>query len=257
MTVISRFFLVSLLFSWFLHGHAAAADTGGFVVFELFTSEGCSSCPPADAVLAKLGEDAQKYDQPVYCLSFHIDYWNKLGWKDPFADPAFTRRQLEYTKVFGLRDYYVPQMVVNGSEQFLGSSRTQAEKALKQYLAVKALATVKLKATAAKGSQEITVEYTLTGAPAGAQLCVVWVENEVFSGPDHGENRGKRLRHINVVRNFQTIELRSSLSGKLGLSRGEVKSGKIIAFVQIPQSGRILGAASAEVTEPAAKSQRR
>lgn len=253
MNIIMRFFLAPLLLSGFLWGRAAAADAGGFAVVELFTSEGCSDCPSADVVLAKLAEDAKKYDQPVYCLSYHVDYWNKLGWKDPFSDAVFTRRQTEYARVLGLRTHYTPQIVVNGTVEFLGSNKELAGKSIKQYLAVKALATVKLKAEAAKGSKEITVEYKLTGAPTGSQLCLAWVDDEAVSNPDHGENKGKRLRHLNVVRTLQTIELRTLLSGKLTLSRPEAQSGKVIAFVQIPRSGRILGAASVEIVEPATK----
>ena len=95
-----------------------------FAVVELFTSEGCSSCPPADNLLGEIVKDAQKGQQRVYCLSFHVDYWNSLGWRDPYSDPAFSRRQREYARAFESVQVYTPQMVVNGSTGFVGSDRT-------------------------------------------------------------------------------------------------------------------------------------
>src|SRR2546430_9680821 len=95
------------------------------IVVELFTSEGCSSCPPADALLAEL---AGRPD--VLALSFHVDYWDRLGWKDPFSSPDATRRQHGYAEPFGISTGYTPQMVVDGRWQAVGSDRSEVEQAL-------------------------------------------------------------------------------------------------------------------------------
>ena len=251
MNIILRSLMSFLLCSGMLEGHVAGAEAGGFAVVELFTSEGCSDCPPADKLLAKLADDAKKAGQPVYCLSFGVGHWDKLGWKDPFADPAFTRRQMEYSGIFGLRNYfYTPQMVVNGTDQFLGSNQAQAEKSIKRFLALKAPVIVRLKATAMDDKKTIAVEYNLLGAPAGSLFCVAWVEAETISTPAGGENKGKTLRHINVVRNFSSCVLRISPSGKLSLPRQEAKAGTVIAFVQIPATGRIIGATAVAIAAP-------
>src|SRR5947209_8838656 len=86
----------------------------GVAVVELFTSQGCSSCPPADKLLTDLSRDGRA----IFTLAFHVDYWNRLGWADTFSDAAYSRRQEQYAKAFGLDDLYTPQMVVNGNKQF-------------------------------------------------------------------------------------------------------------------------------------------
>ena len=93
----------------------------GMAVIELFTSQGCSSCPSADRNLARIVESAERDGRPVYALSFHVDYWNSLGWRDPFSAEEFTQRQREYARKFQARSVYTPQMVVNGQVHFVGS----------------------------------------------------------------------------------------------------------------------------------------
>src|SRR5579872_1033847 len=96
---------------------------GGIAVVELFTSEGCSSCPPADLALA----DLERQSRAVYALEFHVDYWDRLGWPDRFSSPDWTRRQREYAEAFGARGLYTPQMIVGGTDAFTGSDRARAQ----------------------------------------------------------------------------------------------------------------------------------
>src|SRR3954452_5453128 len=99
----------------------AASKGKAFAVIELFTSEGCSSCPPADELVSRLLSENK---QNIYILSFHVDYWNRLGWKDSFSDPAFSARQKQYANYLSLDGVYTPQIVVNGEHQFVGSDES-------------------------------------------------------------------------------------------------------------------------------------
>ena len=94
-------------------------DNKGFAVVELFTSEGCSSCPPADELVARIEKESK--DKPVYILAYHVDYWNRLGWKDQFSSADFSKRQNEYANYLHLESVYTPQIVVNGKKEFVGS----------------------------------------------------------------------------------------------------------------------------------------
>ncbi|WP_020473706.1 DUF1223 domain-containing protein [Zavarzinella formosa] len=247
MTLATRVLIIGLMISQAACAPPAPREENkGVAVVELFTSEGCSSCPPADDLLALLAADAKKTGRPVYCLSFHVDYWDDLGWKDRFSDAAHTKRQQEYARLLGLRNVYTPQMVVNGADEFLGSDHKKAAKAVETALAGKSVATVNLNVSA--DGREIAVEYKVSDAPAGTVLCVAWTETEASSAPDRGENSGQKLRHRNIVRDFHVVKSKTPFSGKAALKRRDTKSGTVIAFVQDVKSGRILGASSAEVT---------
>jgi len=120
--------LLFLLFGY--HGSAQQP----FVIVELFTSEGCSSCPPADKVLSELKAEAEKYKQPVLFLEYHVDYWNRLGWKDPFSKNQFTLRQENYSRVLPGKELYTPQLVVNGEAELTGSDQKAAKAAIQKAL---------------------------------------------------------------------------------------------------------------------------
>jgi len=109
----------------------AQRENKSAIVLELFTSQGCSSCPPADALLEEIRE--QYKGENVFVLSYHVDYWNRLGWKDPFSDEKYSDYQRIYGQQFNSRSIYTPQLVVNGSEHFTGSNRYKADVALKKY----------------------------------------------------------------------------------------------------------------------------
>jgi len=170
---------------------------------ELFTSEGCSSCPPADDVLASLAESR---DRRIYALAFHVDYWDELGWPDRFAGPAYTARQESYSRALGLRGLYTPQMVVGGTEEFTGSDRGRADAAVTRVLSQPAKLRLSIRSRSV-GPDAAMVDYSASEVPVGAVLNVAVVEHRATTAVRSGENAGKTLRHANVVRGFVSVPL--------------------------------------------------
>jgi hypothetical protein len=224
---------------------AATAATGGVAVVELFTSEGCSSCPPADALLERLA------GRPgVFALSFHVDYWDDLGWPDRFASAENTARQHAYARSLGARGLYTPQLVVGGADAFVGSDADHAEGSVTRALASPAPVRLALRVHTTPG--EAVVDYEAQGAPAGAVLDVAVVERTATSEVRAGENAGRTLRHANVVRSFASSPVSPSGTVTLRLPPALRRAGAdVIAYVQRPSSDGggmpILGAASARV----------
>jgi len=222
------------------------------VLVELFTSEGCSSCPPADQFLEKLDR------QPVagleiIVLSEHVDYWNHIGWRDPYSAHLSSERQSVYGKRFGLDSVYTPQMVVDGSSEFVGSNPALADRAFAKALSVPKIS-VHLSLISADPSSGIHVhletgalEPSLGAREAEAQIAVALsrAESQVSSG----ENAGHRLAHVSVVRSLVKVGVLKrgqGLSQDIHLNLGPVSDShnlRLIAFVQEPQQGRVLGAA--------------
>ena len=215
-----------------------------FAVVELFTSEGCSSCPPADKILAELADDAKKNGRRIFPLAFHVDYWNYLGWKDPFSLADSSERQEQYSAALRVKQSYTPQMIVNGNIEFIGSDGRRARKAVDAALALPAQVSVTLRATTDAGERKI--EYQVPGAPKNTVLCVAVVESGLVSQVRRGENAGHTLSHANVVRQFVTLPL-DAATGSVGLE-SEFSSPKrdlqVIAFVQDRRTMAILGAAA-------------
>jgi hypothetical protein len=210
----------------------------GFAVVELFTSEGCSSCPPADAVLAKL---AREYPENVYVLGFHVDYWDRLGWKDVYSSADYTRRQSEYSQLFRLNSIYTPQAIVNGRKEFVGSNEGGLRAAIEEGLAATPGGQIVLSAKL-DGGQHVKVSYTVDD-PGKAALQVALVQLRAVSQVLRGENAGKKLEHVNVVRAFQTVSLKSGKGGVVDLKLPDGVLGKeckVVAFLQDKGDGRII-----------------
>jgi hypothetical protein len=173
---------------------AMAAERPALV--ELFTSEGCSSCPPADRLLAELAADPR-----VLALSFHVDYWDRLGWKDPFSSAAATRRQQAYARRFGLATVYTPQIVVDGHWQAVGSDRAAVMQALAA--AERAPASVPLRLTLDRGKAHVMLAATSPGRSAA--LLLVAFDRRGVDRVGGGENEGRTLTHVDVVRGLSEI----------------------------------------------------
>lgn len=183
-----------------------------FAVVELFTSQGCHSCPPADAVLSDLMNEYAERKTPVYALSFHVDYWNYLGWRDPFSDAQFSQRQRDYARRLNSR-VYTPQMIVNGQTEFVGSRRREATQHLSDALAARPDRMVR--ATATRDGDRVSVDFS-TDATRGT-VHVALVERGIETAVGRGENRNRTLRHDNVVRAFASVAAPGSGDGSVVL----------------------------------------
>jgi hypothetical protein len=202
-------------------------NTGnGFAVVELFTSEGCSSCPPADNAVAKL---LKEYNNNVYVLGYHVDYWDNLGWKDAFSNADYTKRQKNYARILKPGSVYTPQVIINGEEQFVGSDENKLHASINKDL--KENSQQNLTVTAKANNNTINVSYqTNSTNNLNIALIQLMAETQV----QRGENHGATLHHVNIVRNFQTISLKNN-TGNISLNLPAGLSAKdcgIIAFTQ-------------------------
>jgi hypothetical protein len=242
-----------LLIGWLVVNLASSAIAGdttnpAFAVVELFSSEGCSSCPPADKVLAELAAAAKANGRRIFPLEFHVDYWNYLGWQDPFSLPFAAERQRQYASARRNADIYTPQMIVNGTEEFAGSDRTRAWKAVDSALARPVHTEITMHAS--RGSAGWLVEYQVKGVSHGCVIGVAVVESGLVSQVRRGENAGATLTHANVVRDFTSQPIGDTGDGRVTLkppTRGSSKNLQLIAFVQDAHTLAMLGATSLEL----------
>ncbi len=219
------------------------------VVVELFTSQGCSSCPPADALL---GELAGRPD--VIALSLHVDYWDHIGWPDPFASPRHTARQRAYAQNFRLRYVYTPQMVIDGQHDVVGSRRIPLERALSEAAVAPKPASVTVRRNGPGGATlKLAPRPDLAGADAldGATVWMVAFDGAHETDVASGENAGRRLTHHNVVRQWEKLADWDGEPMELALDLGDLaRAGRdgCAILVQRGDSGPILGAAMITLT---------
>lgn len=218
---------------------APVASSAKVAVLELFTSQGCSSCPSADALLAELDADLDD----IIALSFHVDYWNYLGWEDPFSSKYFSARQSDYSGALQARTY-TPQLVVNGQEEMIGSRAGEVKQAVQ--LALREGLMFSPTFTTKVSGNRVTVNYTLTNVPVGHRVTVLLVQPEATSAIGRGENRGRKLHHVNVVRAMKHSP--ATATGEFSLTAPEgfdPADGEVILLLQHKQTQEIVGAARA------------
>ncbi|MFT3935556.1 MAG: DUF1223 domain-containing protein [Chitinophagaceae bacterium] len=214
----------------------------GFAVVELFTSEGCSSCPPADKAVAEL---LQEHPAGVFVLGFHVDYWNYLGWKDAFSNAAYSQRQQEYATAFSLNSIYTPQVVVNGKSQFTGSDKATLYNKVESELKTKAASKIVLSAKNGEAAK-LLINYK-TEVDDKTVLCIALVQLQAKSTVTRGENKGKLLEHIDVVRSFKTVSSGTgniSLALPVGVAANQCR---VIAFLQQKNSMSITDVAASAI----------
>jgi len=226
LSVMRLILAASLLFASVLHAQDRTP-----VLIELFTSEGCSSCPPADTLLAELQSTHALPNADVIVLSEHVDYWDYLGWKDPFSAKTFTQRQQMYSRIEGSNDIYTPEAIIDGRFSAVGSNLPNLLKALT--------------ASATKPKSPLTL--TLTKAPgavlietAGRETGDLWIaiaQDKAVSHVPHGENAGRTLTHVNVVRSLTKVK---GNQARVAIDPSWPANLKLVAFVQDPATGRIL-----------------
>jgi hypothetical protein len=237
----------------------ASADSGAArrrapVVVELFTSEGCSSCPPADALLAEMDETQPVEGAEVIALAQHVDYWNYLGWSDPFSSHEFSERQGEYARAFGSDGVYTPQMVVDGHAEFPGGNSSRAFDEIAQ-AAREPKAEVLLSRADARTDADAPVRLKLSvekppkladGDAADVLLAVT--EGGLSSDVARGENSGRKLTHVGVVRRLTKLgELGAgafSTETDVTIEKGWRRENlRAVVILQERASRRVVGAA--------------
>ena len=232
-------------------GMKAQNVNSGFAVIELFTSEGCSSCPPAEKVLNRIIEETKNNGKNIFCLEYHVDYWNRLGWKDPFSKNQFTRRQNNYSSVLQQRELYTPQMIVNGETEFVGSQSDLADVSIAEALKSPAILKLMIESDSAS-ADTLFIRYNSSQTNKNYSLHFAIVEDHLVSKILKGENSGMTLTHHGVVRIFYSVDLNNNS----GLARIPNKGMnlnddcRLIAFVQHKQTMKILGATEKKLSLP-------
>lgn len=234
------------------HRAASSADSTPAVLVELFTSEGCSSCPPADKLLAELDRDQRIPGITVIALSQHVDYWNRLGWRDPFSSAEFSRRQMAYAQALGIKDFYTPQMIVDGRTEFVGSHRATALEAIARAAhSPKATITLAIKpSTPDTAKLTIQIENVPADSPNDkADVMLAVAESALKSKVNRGENSGRELAHSSVTRRLTRVAALdgTTFQGESGVRLDPTwkrQNTKIVVFVQERASRHVLGAAS-------------
>jgi len=216
------------------------------IVVELFTSEGCSSCPPADSLLRKLDSAQPIAGARLIVMEEHVDYWDDQGWKDPFSSHEFTLRQSEYAQRLHVRAPYTPQMVVNGTVELLGSDAQRAELAFNSARSVPSLAVRLSGVTLENGKVHAHVE--TDEVPSRAHLYVALALEHADTQVKRGENGGRHLEHVAILQtltNQGKIAKGQSFTKNVIIPAGRTGAAyRVIAFVQEPDQGKIIGAAA-------------
>jgi hypothetical protein len=208
--------LITSLFLFELQGisSATAADRAPVVV-ELFTSEGCSSCPPAEALLGELAHTQPVEHAQIVPIAWHVDYFDHMGWKDPFSAPEYSQRQQQYAAALHTDQVYTPQMVVNGAVEFVGSDRNKAKAAINDAVRGDAAShpqpAISVQVIpSAQDPHAIDIHWSTAALPhnlaaPGAEIALILTEDGLSTNVGHGENAGRTLQHDGVVRHWQLL----------------------------------------------------
>lgn len=220
------------------------------VIVELFTSEGCSSCPPADSLLRQVHLKETSAGQLIVGISEHVTYWNNLGWKDPYSSQVFTDRQSVYASRLSPEGPYTPQMVVNGREQFVGSDggtleRALADAARRAHIDLRILSST-------PSAYALDVRFAVSGSfSKPLDILAVLADDADRSNVLRGENNGRLLQHVSVARTLNvvaTVRNSGEESVRLrlpdGFQNGTAGGHHLILFAQEPHQGAIVGGAT-------------
>jgi hypothetical protein len=263
-TTVSAILVVSAIFVLATGAHPRAAQTAATpgtnaarvpVLVELFTSEGCSSCPPADEILQKMDKLQPIPGIEIVVLSEHVDYYDHIGWKDPFSSHAYTDRQEKYEERMKVNGAYTPQMVVDGEFQLNGSD---AKTAVQDIQKAGATEKISVKLAAAQTNQKGKLSINVQTAPlpgsstsSSADVLIVVADDVDVSNVASGENSGKTLTNVAVVREFKSVGKIDKTNGfskdvETNIAAASTNKSRIVVIVQEPHQGRLLGIASTQ-----------
>ena len=220
------------------------------ILLELFTSEGCSSCPPADALLERLDRSQPVHGAELIVLSEHVDYWNDIGWKDPYSSHEYSERQSAYAAQFGNRGIYTPQMVVDGHFEFVGSDEREATKAIED-AATAPKVPVTISSNFSDG-RTLTLHVETGSLPLSVpaesvSVFLAMADNSDESHVSRGENAGRTLKHVAVVRSLLRIGAVDKDTGfsrdmRFDLKAKNPRDLRMVVIVQEENAGRVWGA---------------
>ncbi len=218
------------------------------VLVELFTAEGCSSCPAADDLLAQLEKRQPVAGVDIIVLGEHVDYWDKGGWRDRFSSPQYTERQHDYGFHFKIDDVYTPQMVVDGTEQFVGNDAPHALRAIAQSGKTSKIALVLAKPVVDGHKVKITVSAPTPNFSSKADIYAALVDPADKTNVGGGENKGRELHHVAVVRVLQKIGKLKNLDSKpieatlTAPPDANPENMRVVVFAQSSGPGQVIGA---------------
>jgi hypothetical protein len=242
-------FSKALILAIFALTCGCAGQTPTPVLVELFTSEGCSSCPPADAFLRTLDSTQPIQGAQLIVLGEHVDYWDDQGWRDIYSDHNFTVRQGNYVNRMGLKSSYTPQIIVDGSAECSGNDRKRAIDVIEKARAQSKVSLQISSATVANGKLRAHIESDTL--PANAEVFVALALDHAESQVLRGENSGHHLEHVAVARNFVKVgkaDKGATFAKDLELKVKPASAYRIIAFIQEANQGKILGVVEKPLT---------
>ncbi len=213
------------------------------VLVELFTSEGCSSCPPADVNLSRIEKNQPIANAEIITLALHVDYWNSLGWKDEFSSPLYSQRQQGYSQALKLDQNYTPQMIVDGRNEFVGSNEERTNKAIAD-----AAKSPKAAVEISQNADNLKIKLSDIPTHENATVFLAVTEDNLASNVRGGENSGRKLAHTSVVRELKSLgmltaaqavsEMETTLQIQPNWKRENLK---VVVFVQENATRKILG----------------
>ncbi len=211
----------------------------GIVVLELFTSQGCSSCPSADELVG-----TYRNNPNIITLSFHVDYWNRLGWVDTFSNAAYSLRQKNYAQEFNQDGVYTPQLVVNGTTAFVGSDKEKLDAAINNFSSEKNISSIAVTGLVIN-EEKLIVKFKSTDANEPTFYSIALVQTEAATYIKHGENRGVTLKNFNIVRDLVKLPKANETKEQnavLQLPKGFNKNFFSIVILEQNNNGKIIAA---------------
>ncbi|MEC4005686.1 DUF1223 domain-containing protein [Flavobacterium sp. SUN052] len=237
-SILILFAVAMMIFSVYSIGQSTAKTnpihktvSTGIVVLELFTSQGCSSCPPADAVLAKY---AKVNDPNIITLAFHVDYWNYIGWKDPFSKAQYSQRQREYAENFDSDGVYTPQLIINGKHELVGSKESEIANLVTKETSLFNTSSIKIISSKLLENQLI-VKFSALENNSNSLVNLALIKKKEFTKIKRGENNGLEQTSYSIVYDFKTVPLNNSKESEVSFNfQNDWKSSDfmIVAYIQ-------------------------